>query len=669
MKTLLRRFMVTAAPLGLVVALAGSAAPARAADAAAGHGFVTRVGGSLRLDGHPYRFAGTNNYYLEYKSPVMVDDVIDRAAAAGFQVIRHWGFVDIGDPTTGAGSIHGKADGVYFQYWDAAAGRPAYNDGADGLIHLDQVLARAARDGIRVLIPLTNNWSDFGGMDQYVRWRGGSHHDDFYTDPVIRGWYADWITHLLNRVNTVTGVAYRDDPTIMAWELGNEPRCVGSGVYPRSPSCTTATLNGWADTMSRHIKSIDGHHLVSVGDEGFLCTDPTSTDWTVNCGEGVDSIALASLPAVDLLSYHLYPDSWKKTADWGTAWITTHVRAAQQIRKPSMLGEFGLLDRSVRNTVYQTWTDTLIQAGGTGFLYWILSGVQDDGTPYPDYDGFTVYCPGPVCTTLSNAGRMIRGALPWFPPVADDDSAVTPFGTAADLPVTGNDISYPAGLINIDSTSVDLDPVTAGRQQSVTVPGGVFVTAADGSVTFTPADGFAGRATASYTVRDTVGRVSNVAALAVTVKPNPAAPLMLYSFETGTEGWAPGNWQTDAGSVAQSMEYATDGTHGLRVDSTGGAWFGVTFAAPVDLSARGSIAYDLRTGATGTSRAVALQTGPGFAWCQSSWGWIDPNTSTTVELGFATDMPSCPATALADVRGMFIWFSTGTFDLDAVRAL
>ena len=94
------------------------------------------------------------------------------------------------------------------------------------------------------------------------------------------------------------------------------------------------------DEISRHIKSVDRKHLASVGDEGFYCDDPTSSDWTVNCGEGVDSLALTRLPAVDVVSYHLYPDHWGKDAAWGTEWISRHNRDARRLGKPVMLGEF-----------------------------------------------------------------------------------------------------------------------------------------------------------------------------------------------------------------------------------------------------------------------------------------------------------------------------------------
>jgi hypothetical protein len=137
----------------------------------------------------------------------------------------------------------------------------------------------------------------------HVRWANGQYHDEFYSNETIRGWYKDWISHVLTRVNPLTGVAYRDDPTVMAWELGNEPRCLSAGAYPRSPSCTTQTLVDGADVISRDIKSVAPKQLVDVGDEGFFCDDPAQEDWTRNCGEGVDTLAFTRLPAIDMLSF------------------------------------------------------------------------------------------------------------------------------------------------------------------------------------------------------------------------------------------------------------------------------------------------------------------------------------------------------------------------------
>ncbi len=94
---------------------------------------------------------------------------------------------------------------------------------------------------MKVIVVLTNNWKEFGGMDQYVRWRGGGHHDDFYTDATIRGWYRAWVAHLLNRRNVYTGRLYKDEPAIFAWELANELRCQGSGDYGAcAPVCVVS---------------------------------------------------------------------------------------------------------------------------------------------------------------------------------------------------------------------------------------------------------------------------------------------------------------------------------------------------------------------------------------------------------------------------------------------
>src|SRR5450756_3117289 len=97
--------------------------------------------------------------------------------------------------------------------------------------------------------------------------------------------------------------------------------------------------------------------------------------------------------------------------------------------------------------------------------YWILSDVQDDGTLYPDYDGYTVYCPSPVCTTIRNFGTTLTTGLRVFPPVADNDAAVTEFETPVDVSILANDIAYKSQL---DTASVDVDPATPGQQTTGT---------------------------------------------------------------------------------------------------------------------------------------------------------------------------------------------------------
>lgn len=49
--------------------------------------------------------------------------------------------------------------------------------------------------------------------------------DDFYSNAVVKGYYKNHVRKLLNRINTITRVEYKDDSTIIAWELMNEPRC------------------------------------------------------------------------------------------------------------------------------------------------------------------------------------------------------------------------------------------------------------------------------------------------------------------------------------------------------------------------------------------------------------------------------------------------------------
>jgi mannan endo-1,4-beta-mannosidase len=276
-----------------------------------------------------------------------------------------------------------------------------------------------------------------------------------------------------------------------------------------------------------------------------------------------------------------------------------------------------------------------------------------------------VYCPSPVCLTLTNAGEELVGPQRSRPPVADHDTAVVEADQPATLTPAANDVAYRTYL---KPATIDLDPAVSGQQRTITVPGGAFTLAANGSVGFVPTAGFAGKATAHYTIRDAAGRVSNVADLTVTVKPDPTAAIPIATFETGTEGWLPGNWMPDAGVLTQTQDFHPEGAAGLHLEVTAPHWFGVTFAEPLNLSTKSQVAYELRTGASGTSVSLAMQTGPSFTWCQSSFHFIQPNTTTTITVELLTDF-SCGSEVLSDIRGLLIFFSPGSYDIDNVRAL
>jgi mannan endo-1,4-beta-mannosidase len=645
-----------------------------------GGGFVKRIGPRLWLNGRPFRFAGTNNYYPMYKSQFMVDDVLQRAADNDFRVFRMWSSIDIGyNDDDWTHSLHRNDGNVYFHYLDPATNEPAFNDGEDGLAHMDYIIWRAGELGLKLVLPSTNNWQDFGGMDQYVKWRelqlgeeaGEMYHSDFYTDPVIKQWYKDWISHLLNHVNPLTGLAYKDDPTIMTWELGNEPRCKGSGLYPSSPDCTTDTLIGWADEMSGYIKSIDRKHLVSAGDEGFYCIEGAE-HWTENCGEGVDTIAFTKLRNIDVMSFHLYPDHWGMDAAWGTEWIARHIRDARRLRKPVMLGEYGWKDKATRNPVFKEWTDTVYFHGGTGALYWLLSGLETEDTLYPDYDGFTVYCPSPVCTTLGNLAGMMGSRAQWrkFPPVADHDVAITEFETPVTLDPAANDIAY--GFHNAAlAETIDLDLATGGQQTAVTVVGGTAALQTDGTVLFTPEAGFFGKVEIAYTIKDRWHRTSNEANLSVTVKPEPGVPIQLFSFETGIEGWAPASWEPTSAALTQSDVWATDGSYSLEIAPIDTGWVGVGFSPALDLSNGYTvIEIDLHTTpAAGTWFNIALQVGPDWTWCQGPGEWVPQDTTMVAPTPAMLDLLSlsCGEVDLSQVNTLML-YTNGLYYVDNIWA-
>src|SRR4051812_7820202 len=87
---------LTAAALSVMVLPATAVAATAAPSAQPGPAFVTRSGSQLLVQGRPFRFAGTNNYYLHYQSAKARDNVLEKAAASGLPVVRTWGWFDTG---------------------------------------------------------------------------------------------------------------------------------------------------------------------------------------------------------------------------------------------------------------------------------------------------------------------------------------------------------------------------------------------------------------------------------------------------------------------------------------------------------------------------------------------------------------------------------------------
>jgi len=341
--------------------------------------FITTKGVDFYLNNQIYYFSGTNQYYLFYKSQKMVDEVIEAAANMNLNSIRTWGFCD------GV-----SKDGYSFQP------SPRVYDEAT-FKKMDYIIYKASKHNIKLVIPFVNNWDDMGGMLQYAKWAGTSNHDDFYVHPWIRQVYKDYIQYFLNRTNSITGIVYKNDPTILMWELANEPR---------RQSNNGVDFQLWVEEMSQFVKSIDSNHLLSIGDEGFFGDVPNG-DWMHNGSQGTDFIKNNQTKTIDVATFHIYPDPWGLNEQQAKKWIEDHIVIAKKVLgKPVYMGEFGIQNKGTRDRIYSEWYDLSISRGMSGIMFWLLSGHQDDGSLYPDFDGFTVYPDSSTSSIIRNKSEI-----------------------------------------------------------------------------------------------------------------------------------------------------------------------------------------------------------------------------------------------------------------------
>lgn len=306
-------------------------------------GFVRREGTALTLDGRPYRFVGANLWYAAWiADQPRLGRELDALAALGVTNLR----------IAASAELSPLKNSV----------RPAFRDEAGAyderlLTGLDRAMAEIGKRGLKTVLYLTNFWEWSGGMATYLLWTNGGRYIDmndpahpwpafpdfvsgFYRSPEAVALYHDHVRRLVGRVNSVTGVAYADDPAIMAWQLANEPRPGGSDPVADQ---TLADFHGWIGSTARLIKSIDPNHLVSTGGEGLKGS--MEREDLVLSSQAFDDI--------DYTTAHLWPGNWswldrsdmagthERAMALSVDYIARHVALARRLDKPLVLEEFG----------------------------------------------------------------------------------------------------------------------------------------------------------------------------------------------------------------------------------------------------------------------------------------------------------------------------------------
>uniref|UniRef100_A0A7N0V0H2 mannan endo-1,4-beta-mannosidase n=1 Tax=Kalanchoe fedtschenkoi TaxID=63787 RepID=A0A7N0V0H2_KALFE len=341
--------------------------------------FIKVDGLQFVQNGEPYYANGFNSYWLmtvasdptqRYKAT----SAFQEAKQCGLTLARTWAF----------------SDGPGYASLQPSPGQ--YNENV--FQGLDFVVSEAGKYGIRLVLSLVNNYDDYGGRKQYVEWaksKGAAltSDDDFYSNEVVKEFYKNHVKAVLTRVNNITGVAYKDDPTIMSWELINEPRCVSD--------LSGKTLQSWISEMASYLKSVDSNHLLEIGLEGFY--GPSTPEKLRDIPDfqlGTDFIANNQINEIDFTTIHAYPEQWisgstdESQLTFLQDWMQNHTQDAETVlKKPLVIAEFGKSYKSpgftsekrdqVYNLVYTAVYSSAINGGAAaGSMFWQLlaSGME-----------------------------------------------------------------------------------------------------------------------------------------------------------------------------------------------------------------------------------------------------------------------------------------------------
>ena len=280
-----------------------------------------------------------------------------------------------------------------------------YNDTIlDGLDYFMNELRR--RDMTAVLY-LNNSWEWSGGYSMYLQWSGhgkavipavdgwpayNNYVKQFHQSDSAKALFANYVKDIVTRTNRYNKIKYVDDPTLMSWQIGNEPRAFSDE--------NKDAFAHWMADVAAQIKSLDSNHLVSSGSEGA---------WGCE-GDIALYERIHSDPNIDYLNIHIWPYNWSwvkadslrellPQAKLNTKeYIDEHLAIAGKYKKPLVLEEFGFprdgflfskeTPTTVRDEYYSYVFDLIRQERENGGLF--------AGCNFWAWGGFAGQTPGHV---------------------------------------------------------------------------------------------------------------------------------------------------------------------------------------------------------------------------------------------------------------------------------
>ncbi|APF20287.1 Sulphatase-modifying factor protein [Caldithrix abyssi DSM 13497] len=319
---------------------------------------ITKEKNKLKYQGKYITYVGVNLYFMQdliaQGKEYIIQDLLDICEQRGINVIRTWAFND--DP---------ESPSVIQMDPDEELNEENFNA-------LKRVVELAEQRGFKLIMPLVNHWTDYGGMQRYVIWYNEKfnaqldtskqkyeHH--FYTNETIKNWYKSYITKIVTE--------FRESDAIMAWELANEPR---ESNWSAPAPTDTAEFKKWIEEMSSYIReSLDPNHLIGLGGEG---------NFSYNKEDEVYFKDIYNRKNIDFTSLHLYTEPEKldlKNLDEMENYFSKRKELSNELDKPFLIEEFGFKreingDEQIRIDYYNGIYQRFDNQGVNGSNFWQL---------------------------------------------------------------------------------------------------------------------------------------------------------------------------------------------------------------------------------------------------------------------------------------------------------